>query len=1152
MTKCVRDLTGSERLKLNRNSLSIARNERSAVFGGSRGRGGLEILEGRRLLASDKLESLLPTTHGSAGCPCGCSGFASAVVAEPVEMTVRKLTQANPLFARLGSLPQVNVEATRTVQPAKGTAFSVNWTNLRATLDRAPTESASEAVRQSNMVVSLPAPNGQFQRFALVETSIMEPGLAEKMPEFRSYMGQGIDDPTATLALTDSTLGLHASVLTPNGSWYIDPYVHLETDTHVSYYRNDLQMTEAHASWQCHVEPDAKSVTELPESTAESTAELTGATRRVYRAAVSATGEYTSFHGGATGALNAIGVSIARLNQVYERDFNVRFLLVANNNLIVYTNATTDPFSGSASTMLGQNQAAIDGAIGNANYDIGHVYHRADLGGIAALGSVGVTGSKAQGVSTLGSPTGDPFNIDYVAHEVGHQFNGRHTFNSVGGGAGDSTTLAIEVGAGSTIMAYAGLGNSNENTQLNSDAMFSAINYRNAAGTAQQMLQFTTQTNSIGFTSAVKEATGNNDPTITALPASYNIPISTPFRLTANASDANGDTLTYSWEQMDGGTAVALTNITTAPSRNAVPVSTATAGPMFRAKLPANSPTRLFPELDAIQRGRDYATGERLPSVARAMNFTVVVRDNRAGAGGTALARTAVNTVSGSSAFAITNFNAIQSLAGGSNITLNWSVGNTNVAPISAANVNIRMSTDSGVTFSTVLASNVPNDGSEVVTLPNVTVGQVRFMVEPTNNIFFDINNANLSIIAQNSVVPIAPTLAALSDTGVSNSDGITRLNNSTVSDVLQFNVGNTVSGALVELLLGTTVVGSATATGTSTVVTTNGSVTFANGPVTLTARQTEPTKNPSTGPGLTFTVDSVAPAAPGSLAILAADDSGISSADGITKINTLRFVGSAEVGSTTTARINSNILGTAASTGSFQTSTSSVIADGSYIVSVESTDVAGNVSSAGTLSITIDTVAPVLSGFLYEREQVQDVGFQTSESLAGTLLPSSISVINTIGGASVPLEALSLDGSTYVVSFVGLLPDGRFTLSVNTAGVSDLAGNSPGSASFNFKQFAGDTDGDDVVGFNDLLAIARNYNTPNPNPTFSEGDLDYDNLVNFSDLLILARAYGSTLPLPRPAISPVTPFRSGAAIGTVTSTVPARSAREDVLSESV
>lgn len=1089
-------------------------------------------MEGRRLLASDKLENLLPTTHGSAGCPCGCSGFASAVVAEPVEMTVRRLTQANPLFSRMGALPEVGSEAIRNVQPTKGTAFSVNWTNLRATLDRAPSESPAEAVRRSNMVVSLPAPNGEFQRFALVETSIMEPGLASKMPEFRSYIGQGIDDPTATLALTDSSLGLHASVLTPDGSWYIDPYVHLETDTHISYYRSDLQMTEAHASWRCHVEPDAKSVTELPESTADSTAEITGATRRVYRAAISATGEYTAFHGGATGALNAIGVSIARLNQVYERDFNFRFLLVANNNLIVYTNASTDPFSGSASTMLGQNQSAIDGAIGNANYDIGHVYHRADLGGIASLGSVGVTGSKARGVSTFASPTGDPFTVDYVAHEMGHQFNGRHTFNSVGGGAGDSTTLAIEVGAGSTVMAYAGLGNSNENTQLNSDAMFSAINYRNAAGTSQQMLQFTTQSTSVGFTSAVKEATGNNDPTITPLPTAYNIPISTPFRLTANASDINGDALTYSWEQMDGGAAVTLTNITTpTPGRNAVPAATTTAGPMFRAKLPTTSPTRLFPELDAIQRGRDYATGERLPSVARAMNFAVLVRDNRAGAGGTAFARTTVNTVSGSSAFAITNFNAIQSLAGGSNITLTWSVGNTNVAPINATNVNILMSTDAGVTFSTVLASNVANDGSESVTLPNVTVGQVRFMVEPTNNIFFDINNANLSIIAQNSVVPVAPVLAALSDTGASNADGITRLNNSTVSDVLQFNVGNTVSGALVELLLGTTVVGSAIATGSSTVVTTNGSVVFPDGPVTLTARQTEPTKSPSTGPGLTFTVDSVAPVAPSSLAIRAVDDSGLSNTDGITNINALRFVGSAEAGSTTTARIGANVLGTGVSTGSFETSTSSVLADGTYLVSVESTDVAGNVSTAGTLSITIDTVAPVLSGFVYDREQTQDVQFQTSESLAGTLAPAAVSVINNLGGASVPLEALGLDGSTYVVSFNGLLPDGRFTLSVNTAGVSDLAGNSPAAASLNFNQLAGDADNDNAVGFSDLVALARNYNTTNPSPLFSEGDFNYDNLVDFADLVILARNYGSSLPLPRPAAMG-SPFRSGPAIG--------------------
>jgi hypothetical protein len=113
--------------------------------------------------------------------------------------------------------------------------------------------------------------------------------------------------------------------------------------------------------------------------------------------------------------------------------------------------------------------------------------------------------------------------------------------------------------------------------------------------------------------------------------------------------------------------------------------------------------------------------------------------------------------------FAITYPNAFGlTLPGGSQQTVTWTVNSTDLAPINCQLVNILFSSDGGQNFSTVLASNTANDGSETITLPNVATTTARIKVAAADHIFFDINNFNFTI--QGSTGVETPSDAATTD----------------------------------------------------------------------------------------------------------------------------------------------------------------------------------------------------------------------------------------------------------------------------------------------------------------------------------------------------------------------------------------------------
>jgi subtilisin-like proprotein convertase family protein len=639
------------------------------------------------------------------------------------------------VFTLLKSVPPA-VDAMRAnVRPGVYQAAAVDWNALRAWLDTAPMEDTPDA-RVRPLVFSLPTPDGTFARFAVVNSPVMEPGLAAQFPEIQTFLAQGIDDPAATARLDYTPHGFHAQVLSPNGTYYIDPWSFGDTST-VSYYKSRYVRD---TGWRCFTTDEDAPPAQSDGGGGGGGYQPRAVTRSNFRLAVSCTGEYAVYHGGTVAlAQAAITTAVNRVTGIYEIDLLTRLTLVANNTNVVFINAATDPYANDSST-ADRNQCHTQcvNLIGSANFDIGHVFETGG-GGVATIGSVCSSTSKGRGLSGFPAPINDPFTVDYVAHEMGHQFNGRHCFNSCGGGPGDSYAYAYEPGSGSTIMAYAGICGSDD-LQPHSDAMFHS-------GSLDLMRTFAASTATCRTTTALS----NSNPTVSA-GSNATIPKSTPFILTATASDPDGNALTYSWEERDTGT-----------TADPLPSNDLGANPIVRARPPSTSPSRMVPPLANVLAGNTAATGEILPTTSRTMNFRVVVRDNVAGAGGVATSDMTITVDGNSGPFQVTSPNSNVAWSGVRTVT--WNVAGTSGAPVNCANVKISLSTDGGNSFPTVLLASTPNTGSASVTLPNLTTSSARIKVEAVGNIFFDVSNTNFSISPSTTVAFSGTGVNVLTDT---------------------------------------------------------------------------------------------------------------------------------------------------------------------------------------------------------------------------------------------------------------------------------------------------------------------------------------------------------------------------------------------------
>jgi len=631
----------------------------------------------------------------------------------------------------------IPLKGKRQIVPQKYLSLHLSAEAFKSQLFSAPHE--SEAQISNGLVVLLPLPNGSFQRFSVVEAPILMEPLGSNYPDLKTFSVKGIDDPRATGKLDWTEFGFHGMVRSPRGDFFIDPYCLGNIEDYISYYTADFRKDPSSIIPETGPEPD---LNEQKKPLGESQGSLksnsappaicVGPQLKTYRLAVACTGEYAVAATGTSAptvsqTLAKIVTSINRVDGVYETDASIRLVLVPTQTAVTFTSAASDPFNGNnnAGLLINESQTVITNTIGSANFDIGHTFSTGG-GGLAGLGVVCNNSQKARGITGSPNPVGDPYDIDYVAHEIGHQFRGNHTFNANTSSCNGNRngTTAVEPGSGITIMAYAGICGSNDISN-HSIAYFHAISYDEIVNFAHS---------GSGAFCPVTTTTGNQAPVVNPLSMMY-IPKGTPFFLTGSATDPDGDTLTYSWEETDVAASGGNWN-----SGNK---------PYFRSYNPDTIPTRYFPKKSVVISGNYTGTkGEYLPSTAQVLNFRLTARDNRMGGGGVCYANQQV-TIDETGPFAVTYPSATGIFwLTGTQQTVTWDVNGTDFIPINCDSVKISISYNSGNTYSVILLAATPNDGSEVITVPTVSanIGTCKIQIEAKGKNFYDMSNNNFTI----------------------------------------------------------------------------------------------------------------------------------------------------------------------------------------------------------------------------------------------------------------------------------------------------------------------------------------------------------------------------------------------------------------------
>lgn len=575
--------------------------------------------------------------------------------------------------------------------------------------------------------ITIPNAEGVLERFMVWESSNFDPELQAKYPEIRAYIGTGLDDKTAKIHFSVAPIGIQTMVLRSDKAY---EFIEQNPENKSEYVLFTSHNKNTSKSLICKTKDESINISNKTAKTASNTKTL-----KTLRLAISCTGEYTTFFGGTkAGALAGMNATMTRVNAVFNKDLAVQLTIIANNLDVIYTNASTDPYSNAETGVKGawnlEVQQTLTTVIGNGGYDIGHLFGRSGGGGDAGCigcvcdNPVSATDEEAKGSAFTspsdGIPQGVTFDIDYVAHEMGHQLGATHTFSYETEGTGTN----VEPGSGSTIMGYAGL--TDYDVQNHSDDYFAYAS----------ILQI--QNNLATKSCPVSAAISNNPPAINA-GSDYTIPINTPFVLTGTGSDSDGNSITYSWEQNDSATSTTKDKSIAYPSKPD--------GPLFRSLPPAASPVRYMPSLSTVLQNRLTTTWESVSSIPRNLHFSLTGRDNPALDIPQTNTGNMIVTVSSVGPFAVTSQNTTDiGWQKGSFQLITWNVNNTNTLQ-GSENVNIKLSTDGGLTFPTILAANTPNDGSETITVPSdIAATNCRILIEPTANIYYALNTDSFAI----------------------------------------------------------------------------------------------------------------------------------------------------------------------------------------------------------------------------------------------------------------------------------------------------------------------------------------------------------------------------------------------------------------------
>ena len=620
----------------------------------------------------------------------------------------------------------------KSLLPLEYELFEFDYEKFKFNLINVPKR--GELLGVSNVIVSIPNVVGEMEEYRIVEASTFEDDLQSKFPEIRSFAGQGVTNPSNTIRFSISPYnGISAIVRSSSkeSTFIIDP-ISMDYKTIIVFDKSKSGKSEG--KFSCTTDETIRKFGYPNEVMDNSFKNADDSQLRIFRMAQSCTAEYANYFGATSAAqvnlvLAAFNATYTRINALFESDFNCTMQLIATTTNVIYYNAGTDPYSSSAnlSNWNSELQATLTSVIGDSNYDIGHLFGADGGGGNAGcIGCVCETGKGSAYTSPSDAiPQGDNFDVDYVAHEIGHQLGGNHTFSM----STENNSVNMEPGSGVTIMGYAGITGATD-VASHSIPIFHA-------GSIEQI------TTNIKSKSCPTIVNVSNAVPIPSAPASKIVPRGTAFKLIGTATDTDsGDILSYNWEQIDDATTVGASS--------SYPTETKTNGANFRSFMPKNNGVRYFPRLeDHVANGivgNQWEIIPNNPSANRTLKFRLTVRDNKAGGGANESVDTDVTFDSTKGPFLVTSQNASDiSYTQGSTQTITWSVNSTNTMT-GASNVNIKLSIDGGQTFPTVIVANTPNDGSEVVTIPNVSAPYCRILIEPTGNDFYAINSQDFAI----------------------------------------------------------------------------------------------------------------------------------------------------------------------------------------------------------------------------------------------------------------------------------------------------------------------------------------------------------------------------------------------------------------------
>lgn len=587
--------------------------------------------------------------------------------------------------------------------------------------------------------ISLPDADGKLMNFDIAEDPVTSPELYNLYPQNRTYK---LRNNTHSGILFTSPSWVKAVIFTDEGQLFIEP---LNESNYISFIPSIQQMKD----FECKA-IEVRENADQNNSNSRSIMAGHGSNLRTYRIAIAATGEFSNSRSNDLQVINAdIDGYVMALNLFYEKETSIRFTRVGGNN-IIFLDPNTDGLD--PTNEVNTAQTVINAAIGSSNYDIGHVVHRIASGG----SGIAYVGSTCNGTYKGGGWSGGSNNslvLSIMYHEIGHQLGAPHSFYGTSFNCVNrSVNFGYEPGSGTSLMAYGGLCQQSGSCTYNHNITPTANPiYLHASSLGFITSRSTTQT--CGTISSQ-----SNDIPVVVVPSAKSIPISTPFIISGSATDSNP--LSYHWEEMD------TDNLTlSCPSGQPNDAATSTTAPLFRSYNPsANGNTRIFPKIQDII-SNTQVVGEILPTVARTINLRLVARDNL---GATSWENVALTTVATAGPFIVNTANTGTAYAPGQSVTISWNVANTDLAPISCANVEIAFSSDGGLTFPTILAASTPNDGSQAITLPNVNTSTGRFRVKAVDNYFFDINNANFVVsgtcnIVASSIVDITPIVANVS-----------------------------------------------------------------------------------------------------------------------------------------------------------------------------------------------------------------------------------------------------------------------------------------------------------------------------------------------------------------------------------------------------